>query len=203
MAVEGVDAGVSAEVAGSAEPPVVVGTCTGTGLVLLIDRSGSMSGLPMEMAKSSAVAAVKVLGPADCFELVAFDSAPERVVPLTAVANRAALEASIAKVTAGGGTELATTLAWARRDIGGAPRAKRRLVILLTDGQASSNGTRELAEAIARDGVTVTTIGLGGGVDESLLRAIAEAGHGRFHKITDPTRLPSTVRNELTYGASP
>ena len=58
----------------------------------------------------------------------------------------------------------------ARRGLPGAHRRrarKRKHVILLTDGQAPQNGIRDLVQAMAAEAITVTTVGLGGGVDES------------------------------------
>jgi Ca-activated chloride channel homolog len=52
-------------------------------LVLVLDRSGSMSGLPMEMAKAAAKATADTLSSDDLIEVIAFDSAPTRIVRMT------------------------------------------------------------------------------------------------------------------------
>jgi PAS domain-containing protein len=49
---------------------------------LVIDRSGSMTGLPLEMAKQAARATVDALSPDDLLEVIAFDSTPTRFVKM-------------------------------------------------------------------------------------------------------------------------
>jgi Ca-activated chloride channel family protein len=47
-------------------------------MCLVIDRSGSMTGLPMEMAKEAAKATAKTLESDDLIEVIGFDSSPIR-----------------------------------------------------------------------------------------------------------------------------
>ena len=61
-------------------------------------------------------------------------------------------------------------------------RAKKKHVILLTDGQAPNGGIRDLVQAMAAEEITVSSVGLGAGVDENLLRMISDVGGGRFYK---------------------
>ena len=49
---------------------------------------------------------------------------------------------------------------------------------------------------MAAEDITVTTVGLGGGVDESLLRMISDVGGGRFYKVLDPQSLPRIFTRE-------
>ena len=48
----------------------------GVAMALVIDRSGSMTGLPMEMAKAACNATLGALQPDDLIEVIAFDSTP-------------------------------------------------------------------------------------------------------------------------------
>jgi len=57
-------------------------------MALVIDRSGSMTGMPMEMAKKAAKATLDVLAPDDVLEVVAFDSQPHRYVKMQPARNR-------------------------------------------------------------------------------------------------------------------
>ena len=68
-------------------------------MALVIDRSGSMTGLPLEMAKQAAKATADTLAADDLLEVIAFDSQPTRIVqhdrrPSTARASRATSRAS-------------------------------------------------------------------------------------------------------------
>jgi Ca-activated chloride channel homolog len=165
-------------------------------MALVIDRSGSMSGLPIEMAKAAAKATADTLANDDLLEVIAFDNQPTRVVRLTAAKHRARIQGDIAKIQPGGGTEIFSALDAAYQSLSAA-RAKRKHVILLTDGQANANGIRELVQTMAAEGITVSSVGLGAGADQALLKMIAEeVGGGRFYPVPDPQSLPRVFTRE-------
>jgi uncharacterized membrane protein len=162
---------------------------------VVIDRSGSMTGLPLEMAKAAARATVGVLGADDLVEVIAFDSTPTRYVKMQPARNRSRINAEIARIQPGGGTEIFPALDAAYQDMT-VTQARKKHVILLTDGRAPSGGIRDLASAMVAESVTVTTVGLGGDVDEQLLKMIADVGGGRFHAVSDPSNLPRVFTKE-------
>lgn len=165
-------------------------------MVLVIDRSGSMSGLPLEMAKAAAKATADTLQGDDMLEVVAFDSSPTRVVRMTAAKHRARIQNDIARIQAGGGTEIFSALDAAYQTLT-VTRARRKHVILLTDGEAPNGGIRDLAQAMAAEGITISTVGLGSGSGDTLLRNdIAEPGGGRFYKVMNPQELPRVFTRE-------
>ena len=164
-------------------------------MVLVIDRSGSMSGLPMEMAKAAAKATADTLSGDDLLEVIAFDSSPTKVVRMTPAKHRARIQQDIARIQAGGGTEIFSALDAAYQSLV-ATRARRKHIILLTDGQAPHNGIRDLVQAMAAEGITASAVGLGSGIDETLLRMIADIGGGRLYKVADPQQLPRVFTRE-------
>jgi Ca-activated chloride channel family protein len=164
-------------------------------MALIIDRSGSMTGLPLEMAKQAAKATADTLAGDDLLEVIAFDSQPTRIVQMTAARHSARIQTDIARIQAGGGTEIFPALDAAFQALS-STRAKRKHAILLTDGQAPNSGIRDLVQAMSAEDITVTTVGLGGGADEGLLRTIAEVGGGRFYKVADPQALPRIFTRE-------
>jgi Ca-activated chloride channel family protein len=164
-------------------------------MALVIDRSGSMTGLPLEMAKQAAKATADTLAADDLLEIIAFDSQPTRIVRMTPAKHRARIQNDIARIQAGGGTEIFPALDAAYQALS-TTRAKKKHVVLLTDGQAPQNGIHDLVQAMAAENITVTTVGLGGGVDENLLRTIADVGGGRFYKVADPQSLPRIFTRE-------
>jgi Ca-activated chloride channel family protein len=164
-------------------------------MALVIDRSGSMTGLPLEMAKQAAKATADTLAGDDLLEVIAFDSQPTRIVQMTAARHSARIQTDIARIQAGGGTEIFPALDTAYQALS-STRAKRKHAILLTDGQAPSAGIRELVQAMSAEDITVTTVGLGGAADEGLLRTIAEVGGGRFYRVADPQALPRIFTRE-------
>lgn len=164
-------------------------------MVLVLDRSGSMSGLPIEMAKAAAKATADTLASDDLIEVIAFDSSPTRVVRMTAAKHRARIQTDIARIQAGGGTEIFAALDAAYQTLT-ATRARRKHVILLTDGQAPHNGIHDLVQAMAAEGITASAVGLGAGIDEPLLKMIADGGGGRLYKVADAQSLPRVFTRE-------
>lgn len=162
---------------------------------VVIDRSGSMTGLPLEMAKAAAKATVGVLSPDDLVEVIAFDSVPTRYVKMQPARNRSRINAEIARIGPGGGTEIFPALDAAYQDMA-VTQARKKHVILLTDGRAPTNGIRDVASAMISESITVTTVGLGGDVDDSLLKMIADVGGGRYHAVQDPNNLPRIFTKE-------
>jgi Mg-chelatase subunit ChlD len=164
-------------------------------LALVIDRSASMQGLPLEMAKQAARATADTLAPDDLLEVIAFDAQPTRIVRMTPAKQRARIQSDIGRITANGGTEIFSALD-AAYQAQSTTRAKKKHVILLTDGQAPQVGIRDLVQSMSSENITVSAVGLGGGVDETLLRMIADVGGGRFYRVTDPQALPRVFTRE-------
>ncbi len=164
-------------------------------MALVIDRSGSMGGLPLSMAKEACNATIKVLSPNDLIEVIAFDSRPTRFVSMQPARYRARMEAQISTIVPGGGTEIFPALDMAYQDLLSVS-ARKKHIILLTDGNSGSDGIYELSGAAFADGITVTAVGLGGGVNRALLEMLSETGGGRFHAAEDPSHLPQIFTRE-------
>ena len=164
-------------------------------MALVIDRSGSMTGLPMEMAKKAAKATLGVLASDDVLEVVAFDSQPHRYVKMQPARNRSRIRGLISRIQPGGGTEIFSALDAAYNDLTVTP-ARKKHVILLTDGKAPTSGVRDLVTAMIAESITVTTVGLGSDIDDQLLRMIADVGGGRYHPVPDPQSLPRIFTKE-------
>jgi Ca-activated chloride channel homolog len=167
----------------------------GVAMALVIDRSGSMTGLPIEMAKSACRATVETLRGDDLVEVIAFDMLPKRFVKLQPARYTARIMNDIASIQPGGGTAIFPALDAAYQDISVA-QARKKHVILLSDGRADSQGIRDLVAAMIAESITVTTVGLGDGADADLLRMIADTGGGRYHHVPDPTNLPRIFTRE-------
>lgn len=163
-------------------------------MVLVIDRSGSMTGLPLEMAKAACQATVGTLEGDDLIEVIAFDSTPDRYVKMQPARYRTRIQNEIMRIQPGGGTEIFSSLDMAYQDIS-VVQARKKHVILLTDGNAPKQGIRDLVQAMLAEQITVTTVGLGE-ADGDLLRMIAETGGGRYHHVPDPNNLPRIFTRE-------
>ncbi len=166
-------------------------------LALVIDRSGSMAGEKMELAKEAARATAEVLSPDDALLVIGFDSVAERFVPLQSAGNRAAIQRDIGRLSPRGGTAIFPALDAAYQDLS-ASHAASRHVILLTDGQTGESGLAELTSAMRAEGITVTTVGVGTDVNRALLSELADLGGGRSYFTTDPSSVPRIFLSEAT-----
>lgn len=164
-------------------------------LIFVIDRSGSMSGAKIANAKQAINATVAWIPRGTVVAVIAFDNQSRVVVPPTRAGKRAAIKAQLSKLSAGGGTNIYPALRAALTNVVGI-RAKKKHVILLSDGQSPYTGVKLAATALRKARATVSTIALGSGADVNLLGIIAKAGAGRFYKISKASGLPRLFKKE-------
>lgn len=166
-------------------------------LALVIDRSGSMAGQKLELAKEAARATAEMLGADDYIMVVGFDSEPERIVRMQSARNRLRIVRDISRMTARGGTNIFPALDMAYQDLA-VTRARVKHVIVLTDGQAPESGIAELVQVMRAEGITVTSVGLGSDVNRVLLEQVASLGGGRSYFTNDPHNVPRIFMRETT-----
>lgn len=179
-------------------------------LAFVLDRSGSMSGAKIGLAKRAIETAVERLLPSDRFAIVCYDDRVDLVVESTSASREAKQNAveRLRSIDARGSTDLASgwlrgaeqvaaALATSGSDAGSVNR-----VLLLTDGLANvgmtdpAELTRHATELRSR-GVTTTTFGVGEDFDESLLQAMAQAGGGHFYFIADAVQIADHIATEV------
>jgi len=173
--------------------------------VLILDRSGSMSGVKMDRARDAARALVQALGEDDRLSIVEFGSDAAVALPTTAVTPqaRARALAAIEAIEPTGGTNLGAALAAAGPQLAeGRGRGRVEKVFLASDGQANEgisdrNGLLRLA-ASQLAGATLSTFGVGDDYDEDLMAALAAQAGGRARYIDSPQILPGAFRDELS-----
>jgi Ca-activated chloride channel homolog len=165
--------------------------------VVVLDRSGSMTGAPFEEAKAGVKRIVSKLGHDDCFGLVAFDSKASRVVELAPIGERQTIDTAIDLLGPGGGTEFSGALDLARQDLLAAKGATRKVVLFVTDGQAPQNGVPDLVQQMGVENVRISTIGLGSATDPAMLRMIADKTNGHMRLVEAPGDLSKNLEEEL------
>jgi len=171
-----------------------------TALILVIDTSGSMGGGPggaskMDLAKEAAISAAELLGEYDQIGIVAFEDQPRWVIPPTPATDLGVVQAAIAEMQPGGGTEIYPALKMAYEGL--APiDAKVKHIILLTDGEAPRGDYPGLTQQMKDATITLSTIGIGSDADTPLLQELATLGNGRYYDGNDPFDLPRLVVKE-------
>lgn len=171
---------------------------------LVLDRSGSMSGEPLEYVKEAACFVVDQLSARDKFSLVTFDSDVELLCPSQEVQFKDQLKAAIRNIQSGSSTNLSGGLLRGYEEVLKENRAGQvNRVVLLTDGMANVGVTDPTllgakVRAIEKKGISVSAVGVGSAFDEDLLIALAEAGHGNFYYVKNIDEIPSVFRQELT-----
>ncbi len=166
-------------------------------LALVIDKSGSMTGLKMELAKDAARATAELLSAEDYLEVVGFDSQPVRIVRMQSASNRLRILTDIGRLAPSGGTAIFPALDMAYQDLA-VTRARIKHVILLTDGQTQESGIDTIVQAMRAESITVSVVGLGGDVNRALLQSMANLGGGRAYFTVDPHNVPRIFTRETT-----
>ena len=167
-------------------------------LALVIDKSGSMEGPKIDMAKEAAVRSLKLLGPLDQALVLTFDTVVQWVASPTPVTDhgRQQLDDAIGSIDAGGGTEIFPAVELAFEALRDADADVKHL-ILLTDGQdAGRNNYQPLVDQMRAAHVTASTVAVGNDADQAFLSALARAGRGRFHYTDDPADIPEIFTRE-------
>ena len=159
-------------------------------LCFVIDHSGSMSGdNQMEWVKDSFDVFLETVRETDFVSVVKFDDAAEVVFPSTRMNStdiRDRFYRAVQAIEPEGGTNLTAGLQAGYREVMTNFREEyTNRVLFLTDGQGESEGMMEMAESFAEMDINVSTIGLGLGFNEELLREVAKAGSGTSRFIAD------------------
>ncbi len=164
-------------------------------MMLVIDKSGSMGGEKIELAKDAARGAIELLGRSDKVGVIAFEGEPYFVSEMHPCDDKGFVLDRVASIEAGGGTNMAPAMEEAF-DALNQTQAKLKHVIILTDGISAPGDFEGIAEAMARERITITTVGVGEGADQALLEEIARIGNGRYYFTDDPYSIPQIFAKE-------
>jgi len=168
------------------------------GLALVIDKSGSMNGDRISLAKEAAKATVEILGQNDKVGVVAFDDSVQPIVRMQSAVNRVRILNRISRLQASGGTDIAAGLNYGYERLS-MTAAKLKHIILLSDGHSDpSNIFSELLPAMRIENITVSTVAIGSEAATTLLQRIAEGGGGRYYFTSDPYNIPQIFMKETS-----
>ncbi len=176
-------------------------------IALVLDASGSMSGQKIESAKLAALGLVKHLHKDDRLSLVSFSS--DIQVHFNAIKiddeSYGKIQSEITMLSARAMTNLSD--GWFKGIDCAAKIAEENKkltprVIILSDGHANRgicnpDELKEHARELRNRGVMTSTLGIGNGYDELLLKGLAEEGGGRFHDAEGAEDISAVLLGEL------
>lgn len=179
----------------------------GISLNLIIDKSGSMGGeeggvSKLTLAKEAAMKALDNLREVDEISLIAFDDSFEEVLPLQKVGNKEAIKEKISGIQIMGGTSIYPALEKGY-SIQKESKAKIKHTILLTDGEDGMPYATyaTLLEGFNANNVTLSTVAVGQGANQTLLKDLATVGRGRSYYTDMFTDIPRIFAKEVLLSA--
>lgn len=172
-------------------------------LCLVIDRSGSMEGEPLEYVKRACGYVVDLLEPSDILSIVTFEEQVDVVMPARRVVNKALIKEHIHRIQPGNTTNLYDGMITGCMQIASvnAPGYLNR-VLLLTDGEPTA-GIKDFASIVGQvaeqknRGISITALGFGSEYNEELMAGIARRSGGNYYYIAQPALIPEVFRREL------
>jgi Ca-activated chloride channel homolog len=200
---EGSDNEIAIETRIAVVPPSPAATPSVRNIAFVLDRSGSMAGEPIEALRRATIAALGTLADSDIVTVILFGSEVETLLEAQRRDRLGELEARIPIIEPAGGAALYDALNQAAAQLRrhAAPATLDRIV-LVTDGPPTK-GLREiddfarLGEVFAREGIAVSTLGLGPDFPEDMLAAMARTSHGQYRYIAQPAALADALRAEI------
>jgi Ca-activated chloride channel family protein len=168
-----------------------------TSLVFLVDTSGSMqSADKLPLVKRVLTDTLDVLAPSDTVAIVTYAG-------FTSLALAPKIAAVIERFTAGGSTAGAAglDLAYAQAEAGFLKGGLNH-VLLCTDGDfnVGPSSTPELIRAIEekrKSGITLTVLGFGQGLNDSMMEAVSNKGNGVYGVISSAEQADSYVKERM------
>lgn len=169
-------------------------------LAIALDRSGSMAvpvaggKVKMDLANLGAAECVRMLSAGDSVAIIAVDSAPHVIQPLTPVTDPEAIARKSLKIQSmGGGIFVYEALVAAGAQIKGAEQSTKHIILFSDANDSEEPGDyKTLLRKFEAAGITVSVIGLGKptDVDSALLKDIARLGRGNIMFSEDAQELP-------------
>lgn len=164
-------------------------------MVLVIDKSGSMGGEKIELAKDAAKSAAELLSPRDQLGVIAFDGAPYWISELHSASDKGYIIDRISTIEASGGTNIYPGLSNAYDALSTAS-AKLKHVILLTDGISQPGDYDGIIRDMVSARITLSCVAVSQQADQKLLEELAQAGGGRYYFCDSPQSVPQIFAKE-------
>ncbi len=175
-------------------------------MVMVIDRSGSMTGAVghsgasnLDIAIKAATVAVDNLRDADYVGVITFDDGFDWQVEITEASNRKDIKDKIEDIEAGGGTTIKPALQEACKELLKSDVSVKH-VVLLTDGMGETTNYTDVIEEYTKAGITLSTVAVGDGADTELLERLANKCSGRYYYSDIASDIPKIFAQEVFLG---
>ena len=166
---------------------------------------GSGSGIggvqKVDIGKEAILRAAAAMTERDELGVVSFNEAAHWVVRTQPLGGVGDLQGQISGIRADGQTNIFAGLDQAVQSLEGVT-ATRRHIILLTDGWSTSGQYDEILAKMKADGITLSTVGAGGGANP-FLEQLATKGGGRFYAAANPASIPDIFLKETQQVVGP
>jgi len=170
-------------------------------MVVVLDRSGSMAGSKMDLAKEATKAPLSLLKDEDYFGVLTFDYNFQWALKIEEIkGNRDDMRATISKIVATGNTNIYPALREGYEQVLLSP-GETKHIILLSDGQTPAEDFKGLAAEMTKNKVTVSTVAVTAASDRVLLENIANWGGGRAYYVENPQNVPQIFQDETELAA--
>jgi Ca-activated chloride channel homolog len=172
-------------------------------LSIVLDRSSSMHGEKIEKAKEAALLVLDRLSSEDIVSIVTYDSEVEVLVPAMRMSEAETIRERIRSIEPRGSTALFAGVSKGIQELRKFLDKNRvNRVILMSDGQAnvgpsSPNELGRLGAAASKEGISVSTIGLGLGYNEDLMVQLAQNSDGNHGFAATAEELTKIFDYEL------
>ena len=164
-------------------------------LMIALDKSYSMKGPKMDLAKEAAKAALGMLNEQHRFGLVAFDWHTHDIVGLQFVRDQERLQQRIDRIEASAQTNFYPALEACLDQLSDV-ESEVKHVILVSDGRTYPDEYEQLVLRMRQEEITVSTVAIGVESDRELLADIADWGDGNAYTIEDPGSVQSILIDE-------
>jgi Mg-chelatase subunit ChlD len=168
----------------------------GTAVILIVDKSSSMEGRKMEIARLAAIGAVNNLKPTDQVGVLAFDNTFEWALPIRKAENKEFINRIIAGIRPDGGTQIAPALQEAFTSMRRVQAASRHIV-LLTDGISEEGNSFTTANSAKNERITISTVGIGQDVNKAYLERVAQLAGGKSYFVLDLGQLEQILVKDV------
>ena len=172
-------------------------------IAIVIDKSGSMGGEKIAKAKQAAIMAIDRLNCNDIVSVVTYDSSVNVLLPATKVTDKEMIFRRIRGIRAGGNTALYDGVNKGAKELRKFVSDNRvNRLVLLSDGLANvgPKTPRELGRlgaCLIKDGISVTSIGLGLGYNEDLMTQLAYSSDGSHYFAESANELSGVFDSEF------